>query len=461
MTGLKSTAVRDAVNTFIASPGYILCILVLSCVGNLFSLELPVYLFYTFLCLYICLFGEDLRGLMPLIPACYITPSAASNPGRNADSVFSGVSGICIALCAVCIALGILLYVLRHRNAFMLRRKLLVGMAVLAAAYLLGGIGSDADLKKNLPFALAQGAAVMLPYLLFSGGIRWNSLRKDYLPWVCFCTGGALAVQILGIYITGGVVVDGVIRRDLIYTGWGIHNNLGFLLAMMIPSAFCLAAQYRRGWIGTVAGSVFLIFVFLTCSRSSILGGCLVYALCVFLMLYYAKNRLHNTIALISVVSASVLMLVLFHKPIYLLFSDLLRIGTDPSHRDVIYAEGLKLFAAAPVFGSSFFSPGYQPWDWANLEGFSSIFPPRWHNTVVQLLASCGITGLAAYGFHRFQTLQLFFSKAGKETRFLGCSVLVLILCSLFDCHFFNIAPALIYSMILAAAEFTPIHTDL
>jgi O-antigen ligase len=251
------------------------------------------------------------------------------------------------------------------------------------------------------------------------------------------------------------VVVNGVINRDFIYTGWGIHNNLGFLLAMMIPSAFFLAAKYRRGWIGTVVGSVFLIFVFLTCSRSSILGGCLVYGLCVGLMLHYAKNRRHNTIALVIVLSASALIILLFHDSLYLLFSDLLQMGADPSHRNLIYAEGLKLFADKPILGNSFFSPGYQPWDWATLDGFSSVFPPRWHNTVIHLLASCGIVGLLAYCFHRWQTIRLFLDKACKENNFLGCSVLVLIACSLLDCHFFNIAPVLIYSMILTVAEFS------
>ena len=460
MLSLKKTALRRTINCFLSSPGYIFCILALAGLGNLFSLELPVYLLYTLLCLYICIFGEDLRGIMPLIPACYITPSVTNNPGKYETSIFSGASGICILICGLLIMLALAYYVIRHRNHFFAtKHRLLAGMLVLSVAYLLGGIGSDANLGKNFPFALAQSTAILLPYWLFSGGIHWKTLRKDYLAWIGFCTGGVLCLQIIWIYCSGTVVVEGVINRDFIYTGWGIHNNLGFLLAMMIPFAFSLAAQYRRGWIGTVVGSIFLIFVLLTCSRSSILGGCLVYGLCVFFMLHYAKNRRHNSIALITVAIASVLITLLFHKPLYRLFSDLLRIGMDPSHRDIVYAEGMKLFAAKPILGNSFFSPGYLPWDWATLDSFSGIFPPRWHNTVVQLLASCGIVGLAAYGFHRWQTVRLFLSKPNKETTFLGCSMLVLLVCSLLDCHFFNIAPALIYSMILAVAEFSQTDT--
>ena len=457
MINLKKSADRKAINTFLSSPGYIFCIMALTALGNLFSLELPIYLFFTLLCLYICLLGEDLRGIMPILPACYILPSTTSNPGRYETGVFSGVSGICIGICGIVIALALAYYVFLHRQEFFtLKRRLLSGMLILSAAYLLGGIGSDADLLRNLPFALVQGVSIVLPYWLFSAGIHWKTLRKDYLAWTCFCTGGVLVAEIFGIYCSGTVIIEGVIQRAFIYTGWGIHNNLGFFLAMMIPSAFYLAAKYRRGWIGTIVGSVFLIFVFLTCSRSSTLGGCLIYGMCVFVMLYYAKNRRHNTIALVSVIGIAALTIFLFHKPLYYLFSDLLALGTDPSHRDEIYIEGLKLFAANPIFGNSFFSPGYTPWDWSTLESFSGFFPPRWHNTIVQILASCGSVGMLAYGVHRWQTFRLILSKPCKETTFFGCSLLVLVFCSLFDCHFFNIGPTLFYGMLLAAAEFTP-----
>jgi O-antigen ligase len=273
---------------------------------------------------------------------------------------------------------------------------------------------------------------------------------------VGFCTGGVLLCQILWVYLTGDVVVDGVIQRNSIYTGWGMYNNMGLMLAMMIPYAFCLATKYRRGWIGTVAGSAYWVCVLLTCSRSSILGATLIYGVCVFFMLYYARNRRHNTIALISVTIAVLLALLLFHDQLIRLFSDLLHRGLDPNHRDEIFYEGWKLFAQKPIFGNSFFSPGYKPWAWSTIEGFNTFFPPRWHNTIVQLAASCGIVGLGAYILHRVQTFRLFLLHRTKENSFIACSILVLLGCGLFDCHFFNIGPVLFYSMALAFAENHP-----
>ena len=106
--------------------------------------------------------------------------------------------------------------------------------------------------------------------------------------------------------------------------------------------------------------------------------------------------------------------------------------------------------------GCSFFSPGYTPWGWSIVEGFSDFFPPRWHNTIVQLLASTGIVGTGAYVFHRAQTVRMFLTDISKERAFIGCSVVALLICSLFDCHMFNIGPVLFYAMALAFAEHLP-----
>ena len=452
--------IHNRIHRFLASPPYIIAVMLLTAAANMFSLELLTYSIFVLIAVYVCLSGSDLLPLMPLFIACYLTPSRGNNPGRNETSVFSGIGGIYLACLAVLILLAVVYRVIKDRHRFFSAKpKLLSGILVLLGAYVLSGIGSaaypDAALK-NILFALLQGAAIIVPYWLFSCGVDWEHVRKDYFAWVGFSTGGLLLCQILWIYSVCGIVVDGVIHRDLIYTGWGIHNNIGGMLAMMIPYAFCLATKYRRGWIGTVVGSAYFICVLLTCSRSSILIASIAYVACVLLMLHHARNRKHNTIALISVTVIAALAFLFFHDQLLRLFSELLGMGLDPSSRDEIYLEGFKLFKEKPILGNSFYSPGYQPWDWSTSDGFSSLFPPRWHNTVIQLLASCGSVGLGAYLLHRVQTVQLFLRRMTRENTFIGCSLLVLLGCSLFDCHFFNIGPVLFYSMALAFAENRP-----
>ncbi len=451
-------ALKQRLDQFMASPQYIAALMVLTLLAAVLRLELVAYGIFTVIAVYTCLWGPDLLPMMPLFICSYIAPSVANNPGRSEASVFSaGHGGIAVLCMAALIICAILFRLIRDRKQFFsIKYRLLPGIGVLCAAYLLSGIGTahyGTVAGKNILFALVQGCSVLIPYFLFSGGVRWQAVRRDYFPWIGFCTGGVLIGQILWIYLTQGVIVDGVIHRTQIYAGWGMYNNIGGLLTMMIPFAFYLATKYHRGWIGTVVGSTFFIGILLTCSRSSILTGFAIYMVCIILMLYYARNRKANTIAILSFIGLICFALLLFHRQILTLFSDLLEKGLDPSSRDLIYREGLQMFKDAPVLGNSFYSPAFKPWEWSTNEAFTGFFPPRWHNTFVQLLTCCGTVGFAAYLLHRIQTLQLLLCSHSKEKTFIACSVLALLGCSLFDCHFFNIGPVLFYSMALAFAE--------
>lgn len=447
----------EKLNYFLTTPLYISAIMLLTALSNLLSLELVTYTVFALLFAYICVLGTDLLGLIPVVICCYIAPSVSNNPGRSDQSVFAGTSGIYLGCLAAVIAFSFIYRLIKDRKTFFTKKyRMLWGLIILALTYLTGGIGSNGygeNAGKSIFFAILQGFSLIFPYFFIAGGVNWKTARKDYLAWTGFGVGCLLVLEVLWIYCSCPVIVNGVINRTTIYTGWGMYNNMGSLLAMMIPFPFYLATKYRRGWIGTVVGSVFYLGVLLSCSRASILCGGAVYFACVILMLYYANNRKANTVALITFGGIVCGIALIFSEPLLNLFSSLLDKGLDPSSRDMIYANGLKLFSKYPIFGGSFFSSEYTAWGWSTTEGFTSFFPPRWHNTFVQLLASCGIVGLAAYLLHRAQTVILLFKKQNKERNFIACSVLVLLACSLFDCHFFNIGPVLFYSMALAFAE--------
>ncbi len=436
--------------------------MLLAGLSNTFGLELPVYTALVGTAIYVCLFGKDLLPLIPLFLGAYIAPSAQNNPGRNPDSVFTMAKGGIYFVClAAALIAALLVHIVRNRQRFFSKKNnLLPGLLILAGAYLLSGIGSDGYAQlagKNLLFALLQGCCLLLPYWLFASGVDWDRTRRDYFAWTGFTAGGVLLWQILWVYFSTQVIVDSVIIRTKIYTGWGMYNNMGCLLAMMIPFAFYLSTKYHKGWIGTVVGTAFLIGVILTCSRGSILIGGAVYVFCIICMLHYANNRRANFIALVTSVTSVLLVILLFHKQLLLLFSALLTKGMDPSSRNIIYQNGLRLFVENPIFGTTFYPPEGLSWGWSTAANFAAFFPPRWHNTFVQLLASCGIVGFGAYLLHRVQTIRLLLQRGTKETLFIGCSIVVLLVCSLLDCHLFNFGPALFYAMALAYAENCPV----
>ena len=226
---LRNTKAVQAVNRFMTTPPYIILVLLLIMLANDAAWELQVYTILLAVGCYICLLGDDLLPLMPIVACCYISVSAKNNPGLNDQSVFN-LYGWYIALILVpfVLCLGYRLCtdkVIGGKRFLSKKRRMLPGMVILGIAYVLGGLFSPAFpqlWKKNVLFALLQFAAICLPYYIFSGGVNWKNAPKDYFPWIGFATGGMLVLQILRIYFHRQVIVNGIIVRDRIYTGWGM-----------------------------------------------------------------------------------------------------------------------------------------------------------------------------------------------------------------------------------------------
>lgn len=459
---LQAHPICQKINAFFLSPFYFLLIGALTVVSCVFSAELIVYTCFVLIGLYLSFCGKDYLPLIPLVVCSYIAPSVGNNPGKNENSIFFAASGGIYLLCLA--GLFVLSLVLRlcldpqiGRKAFLgCKRKLLPGMLILGAGYMLSGAFSGHYFDRGfsgLLFPFIQFVAVFLLYFLLTGAVNWKDAPKDYLAWSGLCIGFVVICQLLHIYAAHDVIVNGEIQRGRIYSGWGTYNNMGCLLTMMIPFAFQLACSRKRGLIYHLCAIIFLFGVVLTCSRGSILAAVLIYVLSYSIVIYkdmHTKSSIFVHCVIILVIGGTIL---LFHKELYRLFHVVIDRGLDPSNRFEIYIEGIKQFIKYPVFGGTFYATDYIPYDFSDISAFSSFFPPRWHNTIVQLLASSGIVGLGAYLYHRFETFLLFAKKPTLGKGLIALSVIALLGTSMLDCHFFNVGPVLFYSMALAFAE--------
>ena len=126
--------------------------------------------------------------------------------------------------------------------------------------------------------------------------------------------------------------------------------------------------------------------------------------------------------------------------------------GTNMQSRVSIYGQGLGEFVKNPILGSSFYPAEGLSYNWAQTN-ITEIMPARWHNTIVQLLTSTGLVGLAAYGYHRYQTLQMVWHRRSRLDMFVILALLLLLLSSLLDCHMFNVGPAMFYAIALVWLE--------
>lgn len=465
LADLRSREPVLTINRFLASPWFVVLICALTACCSLFGLELYVYTFFILCGLYISLLGRDFLPILPMWICGYITPSLQNNPGREPDSIFYPQNGGIYLLVIFGLFVASAVFRLATDRDFggkkflRCQRRLMPGMLALGGAYLLAGAFSGRYFDRginNLVFAVLQFVSVFAAYWFFTGGVKWEKARKDYIAWCGFGAGLAVLSQILYMYLTREVIVDGAIDLYRIATGWGNANNVGCMLAMMIPFAYCLARQRHQGWLFSLMGMVMAVGVIFTCSRASILGAGFACVSSFALSLGNAQRRKSNLIATCFAVSCLAVVVAVFYQPMLHLFRSLIDKGLNPSFRDVIYKEGWKQFTQLPIFGGTFYPTDHSIFEWSTVESFKAFFPPRWHNTLVQILASCGIVGLGAYAFHRVQTVKLFWQRRKSDMMFVGLSIATLLLMSLLDCHMFNIGPVLVYSAALAFAEKCP-----
>lgn len=460
----KSNTVQS-VDAFLRTPQYVILIACLTALSAVFELELIVYTLFILIGSFICVLGADLLPLMPIVICCYIAPSVGNNPGRNEDSIFYPQSGgiYLIAIAAV-FAVCLIWRLITDREFggkkfWTTKRSLTSGMLILGAAYLISGIGIEDYAEyafRNLVFALAQFASIIVMYFLFTGTVKWEKVPKDYFAWIGLGVGFAVLAQLGENYLSGRIFMEGsnTIDRELMATGWGMHNNIGGLMAMMMPFPFYLAYKRKHSWVYTALATVLMLGIIASCSRTSMLVGALEFVICSALLLRHKDKRgpilvvygaMAAAVAVFAIVSIDKLL------DVFALFLDEI---DAVSKRDLLFINGMKQFMEYPVLGGTFFPQGeFVPWDWSELEAFTSFFPPRWHNTLVQIAASCGIVGLAAYAVHRVQTVKLLVRNFSTEKLFIGLYVAALLAASLLDCHFFNVGPVLMYSMALAFAE--------
>lgn len=465
LAALRSRKWVCAVNAFMRSPWYVALLALLCAASAVFSLELPVYTLFILAAVFACLLGEDLLPLMPVVIFCYIAPSPENNPGRFEDSVFYPGNGLIYLVTLGVILVVCVVYRLVTDENFggkrflTAKRSLMPGMLALGGAYLLSGLGMKGYTDiffDNLLFAAIEFASVILMYYLFSGSVNWKHTPKAYLAWIAVAAGFVVLAELMENYISGRAFVAGTttIDRELMHTGWGMHNNIGLMMAMCMPFAFYLTCRHRRGWIFTAMGAILLVGVIASCSRTSMIVALLTFAACTVILMHRSVDRklfIRGFLLIVGVVAIGIVLMWSRLTEAFRLFLDGL---TAISSRDKIYVNGLKQLLQHPIFGGSFYpQTEYVPWDWASLDSFSSHFPPRWHNTLIQVGASCGFVGLAAYAFHRVQTVKLLLRNVTAEKLFIFISMVVLLACGMLDCHFFNVGPVLFYSMALAFGE--------
>ncbi len=457
-----------ALNGFFYSPYYMLTVALLMAFSNVFAMEFPVFYCYMAFCVFITLFSPDCFPVIPMFCCGYMLFSANNNPASNYEGNFLTNTGnliqfIIIAVVAFLVLAARLVYELIAKN-FKPKSmpKLTYGFLALGLVYIIAGIFSDTYTPKSSLFGLLEIVCLCLTYFYFYYTVDFSKRKPDEVMLMFTAIGFGLLIEIVGMYAAPNVVeriIRGNFFRSLLKTGWGVYNNVGGMMALMLPAPVYLAIFGKHKYFWTFVASTFFVGIVLTQSRGAMIVSVFIFVICLAIMFIYStkKSRIIDAI-IISSLTIAVLAFV-FLNDVFDHLRSLIQIDVllDGTSRFGVFKEGLTHFTEYPIFGKGFYSGLDRDYLFgANNLPENSFLPPRYHNTVIQLLASGGIVALSAYVYHRIQTVKLVFKDRTPFKTFMGLSVLSLLLTSMLDCHFFNFGPGLTYGVMLLFIEMIP-----
>ena len=307
-----------------------------------------------------------------------------------------------------------------------------------------------------------QFASVFLLYFLFSATVDWEKFDVSYFAWSGLVAGLVVVAEVAWIYLTQDIWLSGAVNRDLIFSGWGTNNNMGAMITTALPFAFYLAQKKKHNSIYLILALILSVGVVFSCSRGSVVVAVPVAIISYIYAFVKTKDKREYAITSALLVVALVIAATLFWDRAVIVFE---RVPAILDHADgglvfnhsgrfEIYKQGFEIFSKHPILGDGFYFSAYEFNEFSVVDRFSNFFPPRMHNTIIQMLASCGFVGLLAYGFHRWQTIRLLVKRWSIENAYISLYLVSLLGMSMLDCHFFNVGPTLFYSMALAVAEF-------
>ncbi len=325
------------------------------------------------------------------------------------------------------------------------------GLCALSVAFLLNGAAQkDYDIK-NLMFSAMMTVFFLGIFAVVKDNIIINKKLYEKIALAFAAFSILLIVELAVVYgVNDGVIVNGEVNRNKIIFGWGVYTYYGVLAGMCVPAVTYLAGVKKHGYVYTVLSILTIAACIFSCSRQAYLCMALIYPVCLVLLLWKGQNRKIN--AVILGVSAIIITVIIgiYNEKIFAslkkLFENFVIDGEIyGSGRAALWRGAIKDFIAAPIFGAGFYGGNAN----SILTGFQFI-PNMCHNTVLEMLSSCGIIGLAAYCVHRVQTVISYFKNITLERTMLALVIIVILFMSLFDMHIFNIFPTMVYSFLVS-----------
>ncbi len=386
-----------------------------------------------------------LATFMPFMLVCLIASKC-----YNSYSIFIQYVPLGIVL-IVCLILHFVLY----RKKLSFKGSLTGSMLFVSVAVTLGGIGFISKEEYFSGVSLfnifALGFGMVLLYGIFYTHL---TVRKSYsliekVTLIMVISGCFASLVTIAFYM---VNINEVLEtRTLLYMQW--RNNYSTFLMLCIPFAFL---RGNKQPYSIVLGFVFYFCILLTGSRGGLVFGAVEMLMCCALFILYDRRR---RLTYISICVCIVFALLIFSSEFISFFGSTIDrllsaingvlIGEQQEVRYYQYMRGIGDFLEHPIFGTGI---GYM----GNRDVYAGAdFSIAWyHCSPIQIAASFGIVGIAAYSYQFIRRMILLWKKPTMFNMTVFLSYVSLELMSLVNPGIFSPIPyLLIVTMFFAIVE--------
>lgn len=434
------------ISFFFLSPLYPFLTAIMTLICHRFGWDMTLIAYFAVTGCFVALFMDDTAPVFTVFLFMNVVVSAQNAPtgyGIDREYYVRHLPGI-----IVCIAISLLVTLFRMGvNLATGRTKLGISfyaVVLFSASLLLNGVGYEEYVKKNLMYAFFLAILLVFGFV-FGAGMKGDERSFRCIAYAFVFLGLFMLVELCERYASvEELKFDLVYLRSLGFNyGWGSRNTMGMLFCLTIPTTAYLAAKERCGWLFYALDYVFLCAAVMTFSRQAMIFAPVALLASTVVLLIVSKYRFIDLSILVAFCVAAFVFYKCNEEVLREDFQKIFETIFTGGDRLPIYQLGWENFLTHPWFGVGFFT------ELPSFSSVESILPQMYHNTVIQILASCGAVGFLPYLFHRVCTVISLAKRPSIERIFLFLVVLVLLLLSLVDTHLFNYFPTLVYAAMI------------
>ena len=408
------------------------------------------FLFIGLLLSFINICSPNIRPAIPVVfTAALVVSTRAEKMSATVDYFTrpSVIAVIVVAVALIIVTALLRLYFDKSLPACFKKRRLTYGFIAFSAVLVLGGVGTPYFAVDSLGLAFSMILTGLVFYAFFSGTLVRRDDDMEYLGYSCMTVVAVIIVELVALYMRvykPGMPLDSAFK-DKLFIGWGISNPIGELLAFMLAPTFMFVYKKRHGWLYYLFAVVTMAAVYMSLSRNALLIGGAAFVVMTLVCIIGSKNRIGISAVAGSIAVALILVFAFGKntagvKNLFAFFKDAM---LNDRGRFELWRRFTGFFREYPVLGAGFAACG----------SIGEASMKMAHNTIFQILGSCGVIGMLAHVYHRVQTVLIFTKKPNVARTAIGGALLTYILMGLLDPIYFFANFTLYYTIMLVFSE--------